>query len=184
MLKNNQVINGILRRASGLQMPSWYLGAGCIAQTVWNLKHGFDPMQNIADYDLVYFDPTDLSEGGEQKYCAKAQSIFRELGGTIDVTNEARVHLWYEKEFGSPIQPYTSVEDAIGSRPTTATSIGTKYDESGKFALYAAFGLGDLFSMIVRANKRQVSQEVYNKKAERWGKAWPKLTVIPWESGP
>jgi hypothetical protein len=32
-------------------------------QTVWNLQRGRPPGQGIKDYDLFYFDPTDLSEG-------------------------------------------------------------------------------------------------------------------------
>lgn len=44
-------------------MTNWYLGAGCIAQTVWNFFHDFEPTIGIgiADYDLVYHDASDLS---------------------------------------------------------------------------------------------------------------------------
>lgn len=150
------------------------------------------PNQNIQDYDLAYFDSTDLSEEGEERYILEGRSILGDLGVTIDIKNEARVHLWYKNHFGLAIRPYTSIEDAIGSWPTTATSIGVRYEESGNLTVYAPFGLGDLFSMIVRPNKRQAeyfltsdestSRDVYNAKARKWAKAWPKLVVIPWES--
>ena len=192
ILENNSVIERILLRASSLQMPNWYLGAGCIAQTVWNSLHGFRLTQNIQDYDLAYFDSTDLSEEAEEKTIRKAQSVLGDLGVNIDVKNEARVHLWYGKHFRNAIRPYRSIEDAIDSWPTTATSIGVRYEENGNFATYAPFGLGDLLSMIVRPNRKQIeyflardestSREVYTQKAEKWVRAWPKLVVVPWES--
>jgi len=173
-------------------MPNWYLGAGCIAQTVWNSLHGFELTRNIQDYDLAYFDSTDLSEETEEKTIRKAQSVLGDLGVTIDVKNEARVHLWYKKHFSSAIRPYRSIEDAISSWPTTATSIGVRYEESGNLLVYAPFGLDDLLSMIVRPNMKQAeyfltedestSREVYNQKAQKWVKAWPKLVVVPWKS--
>ncbi len=192
ILENNSVIERILRRTPSLQMPNWYLGAGCIAQTVWNSLHGFRLTQNIQDYDLAYFDSTDLSEATEERTIRKAQSVLSDLGVAIDVKNEARVHLWYSKHFGNGIRPYRSIEDAIASWPTTATSIGVRYEEDGNFTVYAPFGLGDLLSMIVRPNRKQVdyfltrdestSREVYNQKVQKWVNAWPKLVVVPWDS--
>ena len=172
-------------------MPNWYLGAGCIAQTVWNALHGFEPTRYIEDYDLVYFHSTDLSEEMEGRCIRKAQATMADLGVNVDVKNEARVHLWYKKHFGEPIRPYTSIEDAIASWPTTATSVGVRSQGNGSLRVYAPFGLSDLFSMIVRPNKRQVeyflrrddstSREVYVQKAEKWTKLWPRLSVLHWE---
>ncbi len=98
----------------------------------------------------------------------------------IEIRNEARVHLWYEKRFGHPIVPYKSVEDAISSFHCTATVIGIRNDENGNFTYYAPFGLEDLFSLVIRPNKRPARKEVYMEKAERWVKIWPNLKVIPW----
>ncbi len=191
ILENSSVVERILRRTPRLQMPNWYLGAGCIAQTVWNSLHGFELTRNIQDYDLAYFDSTDLSEETEEKTIRKAQSVLGDLGVTIDVKNEARVHIWYKKHFGNAIRPYRSIEDAISSWPTTATSVGVRYEENGNLLVYAPFGLDDLLSMIVRPNMKQAeyfltedestSREVYNQKAQKWVKAWPKLVVVPWE---
>ena len=159
---------------------------------MWNSLHGFELTRNIQDYDLAYFDSTDLSEETEEKTIRKAQSELGDLGVTIDVKNEARVHLWYKKHFGNAIRPYRSIEDAISSWPTTATSIGVRYDENGNLLVYAPFGLDDLLSMIVRPNMKQAeyfltedestSREIYNQKAQKWVKAWPKLVVVPWKS--
>lgn len=161
-------------------MKDWYLGAGCVAQTVWNELHGFPPESRIKDYDLVYFDGSDLSSEAEDSFAERAALMFKDLGVRVDVKNEARVHLWYRERFGLPIEPYASSEDAISTWPTTATSVGVT-SRSGKFEVFAPFGLTDMFTLTVRPNKKQVTKEVYTEKATRWRSMWPKLRVIRWE---
>jgi hypothetical protein len=156
------------------------------------MLHHYEPNRNIEDYDLAYYDSNDLSEEAEERIILSAQSTLRDLNLPVDVKNQARVHLWYKNHFGQDIRPYQSAEDAIRSWPTTATSIGVRRDENGNFTVCAPFGLTDLFSMIVRPNKTQAeyfltreqrtSRLVYNRKAAKWAKAWPKLVIIPWES--
>ena len=190
-LRRNPAIFSILARASTLNLPNWYLGAGCIAQTVWNGLHGFAPSAHIKDYDLVYFDSSDLSYRAEDECIKRGQKCFEDLGLDVEIRNEARVHLWYPEHFGKPLEylddsgkpnfAYRSVEDAISTWPTTATSIGVKLDEKGRFLVFAPFGLNDLFSMVVRPNKRGVPKEVYLEKVQGWTRFWPKLRVIPWD---
>jgi hypothetical protein len=50
-----------------MALPGWYFGAGGVAQTVWNLRHGFEPAGGINDYDLVYVDPDDRSAASERR---------------------------------------------------------------------------------------------------------------------
>lgn len=179
--KQNEVIKKILKLAPQLQMPNWYLGAGCIAQTVWNIQHGFDLTHGIKDYDLVYYDSSDISCEGEEFYIIKAKKLFKGILGKVEIKNEARVHLWYKNHFGYSIKPYKSIEEAINTWPTTSTSVAVKYDNKGKFVVYAPYGLNDLFGMIIRPNKTQITKEIYSKKVERWAKIWHKLTIIPWD---
>ncbi len=189
ILRENEDAQRILRRAPALQMSNWYLGAGGISQTVWNMLHGFDPRHGIKDYDLVYYDARDLSFKGEDDFIQKAKALFHDIPVPVEVRNEARVHLWYPQRFGYEIRPHQTVEDAISTFPATATCIGVKY-HNGRFRVYAPFGLDDLFAMIVRPNKAQLTtivrnaekaREVYETKVKRWIKIWPKLRTIPWE---
>lgn len=180
VVKQNEAIGYILKLAPRLQMPNWYLGAGCIAQTVWNVQHGFDLTHGIEDYDLVYYDSSDTSYRAEEIYIKKGKELFEDIPGQVEIRNQARVHLWYEKHFGYAIEPYDSVEDAINTWPTTATSVAIKYDEAG-FIVYAPYGLNDLFGMIVRPNKVQITEDIYLRKVERWTKIWYRLKVIPWD---
>ncbi len=175
-LAGNPLITAILHRAEQLALPSWFLGAGAVAQTVWNHLHDYPRDRAIKDYDLVYFDPDDLSAAAEQEH----EDRFADLDGPVDVTNEARVHLWYPARFGRTIAPYRSVEHAIGTWPTTATSIGVRREPDGTFRVCAPFGLADLYGMVVRPNKAPVDRAVYEDKARRWASVWPRLTVVPW----
>jgi uncharacterized protein len=180
ILKESGTIQGILEKALSLGLPDWYLGAGIIAQTVWNKKHGFDLNFGIKDADLVYFD-SDLSQEKAATFVRKGENVFEEIAIPVEIINEARVHLWYEREFGYNIDPYTSVEAAIDTWPTTATAVGIKIDGNDNLFIYAPFGIRDLLDMIVRPNKKQITQEIYAKKVNRWKKAWPNLQVVSWD---
>ena len=180
-LSHNQVIGEILQKASSLAIANWYLGAGCIAQTVWNFLHGFEPTFGIKDYDLVYHDVCDLSLEAQMRYQGRANELFAHLHGTVELQNEARVHLWYAEHFGYEVAPYESVEAALNSWPTTATCVGVRAASAGGLRVYAPFGLTDLFNMIVRPNKMQITRELYEAKTERWTRLWPKLQRLPWD---
>lgn len=180
MLEKNQSVQLILERAKELDMPDWYLGAGGIVQTVWNLKHGFDPENGIKDYDLVYYDADDTSYEAEDNFIRKGKELFKEIPVLVEIRNQARVHLWYEKHFGRPIDRYESVEEAISTWPTTATSIGIRKIDD-QYHVYAPFGLDDLFGMVVRANKAKITEKIYQDKVDRWIKIWPNLKVVPWD---
>ncbi|NTV31042.1 nucleotidyltransferase family protein [candidate division WWE3 bacterium] len=159
---------------------SWYLGAGCISQSIWNELHNRSHEQGIKDYDLIYFDPSDISKEAEELTQQKINKQFSHLPIYIEVVNQARVHTWYEQDFGKKIPPLTSCEDAINQWPTTATTIGIT-SHNGKDAVYAPYGLNDLFGLIVRPNKPHVIRSVYEQKIAKWATTWPNLVVIPWE---
>ena len=44
----------VLEKANNMGIADYYVGAGCIAQTVWNYQLGFDLSHGISDYDVVY----------------------------------------------------------------------------------------------------------------------------------
>jgi hypothetical protein len=178
-LKLNAVTQAMLTVGAELALPSWYLGAGGIAQTVWNLRHGFDPTSGIKDYDLVYFDPDDLSVEAERRYEVEVARRLSESGVVVDVKNEARVHLWYGERFGRHIDPFRSTEEAIATWPTTASSVGVRRDQEG-FIVCAPFGLADLLGMVARPNKTIINRDIYEEKVSRWAARWPQLRVIPW----
>jgi hypothetical protein len=178
-LRQNRSLSEILDRFDEIGLPDAWLVAGAIAQTVWNLAAGHPAQRGIKDADLVYFDAADLSADAEAAHERRIRERFAHLPYKLDVKNEARVHLWYEKRFGYPIRPYGSVAEAIASFPTTATAVGVRR-HAGRFEYCAPYGLDDLWALIVRPNKAQISCEVYEAKLERWRAYWPYLTFLPW----
>ncbi len=180
-LRTNRSIQLVLERTEKLRIPNWYLGSGSIAQTVWNVEHGFDPEHGIRDYDLLYYDARDLSYEAEDVVIQKGKELFEDIAIPVEIRNEARVHLWFEEHFGYPIEPYISIENAIGTFPTTATSVGITKKPGGTIEVYAPFGLDDIFNMVVRPNKIQSTEKRYRDKVGGWAAIWPKLTVVPWD---
>jgi hypothetical protein len=178
VLALNPVAQAVLAVAADMNLPGWYLGAGGVSQTVWNVRHGFAPAGGIKDYDLVYFDP----KGDAASEKAIEDEIGRrlsEFGVELDIKNEAFVHHWYGQKFGKAIEPYVSTEHAISTWPTTASSVGVRFDADG-YTVCAPFGLSDVLGMVARPNKAIVTQDVYEEKTRRWATRWPRLTVIPW----
>jgi len=179
LLRLNQPLYEIIEKANNLGFKDYYIGAGCIAQTVWNYQLGLELTNGISDIDFVYYDNLDLSIEAENAIADKMNRIVKPCKIKLDINNQARVHLWYKDHFGYDITPYNSVESAINTWPTTATSVGVRL-ENNKLKVYAPFGLNDLFGMIVRANKAQITEEIYMQKVKNWCAKWPTLTIIPW----
>ena len=181
-MRGSAVLWECLERLAELDKPDCYLGAGCVAQTVWNAAHAKPPAADVSDHDVVYFDDADLTEHGENEAAAVVRNVMADLPLNVDVKNQARVHLWYRRRFGYDIVPYTSTEDAIATWPTTATAIGVRLSH-GRPRVFAPFGLDDLLRLVVRANRVQITPEIYRRKVARWTRHWPNLTVLPWEAG-
>ncbi|MDP1706677.1 MAG: nucleotidyltransferase family protein [bacterium] len=184
ILKENKSLQFILEQTKELGMPNWYLGGGGIVQTVWNQKHGFESEIGIKDYDLVYYDVNDISYEAEDVFIQKGKELFKNIITPVEIRNQARVHLWYNSRPGNHasrlIDQYKSVEEAISTWPTTATAIGVRKEMDGKFQVYAPFGLEDLFSLVVKPNKKLITEKIYQNKVNRWIKVWPNLKIVPW----
>ena len=179
ILNKSQEFSYVFNNLPKLKLPNWYLAAGAIPQIVWNYYHKYPLDNEIKDFDIVYFDK-DTSRESENYFSKKASEVFKNIPIRVELVNEARVHLWYEEEFGYKIKPYKSTEHAIYTFPTNVTSIGLTLQKGEEAEIYAPYGLSDIFAMTVKPNKVLVKKENYEKRANRWKKAWPKLTIVPW----
>lgn len=178
ILFKSPALSEVIQGSVSLGLENYYVGAGCVCQTVWNFQNGLDLMYGISDIDLAYFDE-DLSYEKEDRVIQQVKHKFQGLPVEIDVKNQARVHLWYRNHYGYDLSPYTSVEQAIGTWPTTATAVGVRLKGSG-LTVCAPFGLNDLFGQIIRPNKTQITEETYLQKCSKWRLKWNSLTVVPW----
>jgi uncharacterized protein len=180
LVRQNYANDQILRRLPELALPDCLLVAGSVFQTVWNTQSGKAPTANILDYDIFYFDNSDLTWEAEDDAIRRVNRAFSDLGVTVQVRNQARVHLWYETKFGIPCSPLVSSEDGIDHFLNQSSCFGIRAIND-RIAVYAPFGFDDLYAMIVRPNRRRDLPMVYAEKVARWKAAWPALTVVPWK---
>lgn len=175
----NPMVGEILDRIERLALPDAHLAAGCLFQTVWNVLDGNDPQDGIRDYDVIYFDATDLSWDAEDRVIRRCAEAFADLSVEVEVRNQARVHLWYEDHFGVPYTPLRSSADAIDRYAAHACRFGIR-PVAGEWEVYAPSGFDDLFAFVVRPNPVVAPRHVYETKSARWAALWPRLQVLPW----
>ena len=178
-LRRNRTLTEVLARAAAMDLPGWYLVAGCLYQTVWNVVTCQPPEAGILDYDLAYFDESDLSWDAENQVIEAGHQTFAGLAVPVQIRNQARVHLWYEQHFSVPCPPLRSSEDAISRFAATACCVGIRR-EHGVDSVWAPFGFDDLYGFVLRPNPVQAPRDVYEAKAARWRALWPRLEVLPW----
>lgn len=178
-LARNRTLIEVLNGGAKLGLPNWYLAGGCIFQTVWNVVTDRPADDGIKDYDLFYFDDTDLSYEAEDASIRAARPIFDHVTTEVEIRNQARVHLWYQSKFGIPCPPHHSAEAAIDSFIATTCCLGIRLEQD-RWRIYAPHGLADVFNLIVRPNPVLAPRVVYEAKTRRWQRQWPTLTVLPW----
>lgn len=171
----------LLERLPFLGLPDAWLVAGCLFQTVWNLRSGLEPTANIKDYDLFYFDGNDLSESAEQQVQAQVTALFAELPITVEAKNQARVHLWYERWFGYPYAPLQSSRNGIERFLVPCTCVGLQPGNTPQAppGLYAPYGLAELYAGLMRPNPACPHLPLFQAKAESYRERWPWLTIQP-----
>lgn len=169
--RNNRAI---LERWSTLALPDGWLVAGCLFQTVWNLQAGRSPEADIKDYDLFYFDPGDTSEAGESRVQARIDELLRDLDVTIEASNQARVHLWYESYFGQPYGELRSACEGIDRFLVSATCVGVRPGE-----VYAPNGLALVYEGVLSMNPLLPHRVLFDRKVRSYLARWPSLHVRP-----
>lgn len=168
----NPVNRAILARWKRLDLPGAWLVAGCLFQTVWNIQAGRAPGAEIKDYDLFYFDADDLSGTTEAQVQAHIASLLADLGVTVEVANQARVHLWYPDHFGYPFSALTSAEDGISRFLVLETCVGVRPDEC-----FAPHGLSGLYEGTLTPNPRTPYAQLFTRKASSYRSRWSWLKV-------
>jgi hypothetical protein len=162
-------------------MPDWMIFSGAVYQPVWNHLTGRDPGLWHQGLRRRLSRRSDTSYEAEdvviQRVAAAFEPPLREL---VEVRNQARVHLWFEKKFGAD-EPYPPLEDSADG-PEALRGHGLlrgRADGGGRQPVgLAPFGLEDLFALRLRPNPLRV------KGAGGWDRTtgsakarWPEITV-------
>jgi uncharacterized protein len=106
-------------------------------------------------------------------------NAFANLGVSVEIRNQARVHLWYPETHGVPYPPLHSSTQGIDRFLTRNTQVGIRRTRNG-YEVHAPRGYHDIANMIVRPNPgANFSAANYERKAARWKSLWPEITVLP-----
>jgi hypothetical protein len=167
----------VLTTARALALPDWMIFSGAVYQRVLNHLTGRDPDYGIKDYDLGYFDASDISYEAEDLVIRRVAAAFapplREL---VEVRNQARVHVWFEGKFGEPYAPLTHTAQALERFTSTTFSVGVRLEPDGRLAIAAPFGLEDLFALRLAPNPTRKTNGFARTAASAVAR-WPELTV-------
>lgn len=165
----------LLSRLPCLALSQCHLAAGCLFQAAWNRTSGRAANWGIKDYDVCYFDDSDLSWDAEDAVIRRVAVLTDDLGIKVETRNQARVHLWYGQRFGAGYPKLASARHGIDRYLISCTCVGI---EAASGELYAPNGLGDLESGILRMHPLSPRPDLFRQKAEGYQKRWPWLTVV------
>lgn len=175
-VRRNEINAALLDRLPALGLPDCWLVAGCLFQTIWNLKDNRPPTAGIRDYDVFYCDPADLSYETEDAAIKHLAAATADLGVTVELRNQARVHLWYEQRFGHDYPALASSTDGIDRFLVACTCVGVRCTAGTSADVYATYGVDDLHAGILRPNPRNHPGSRFAEKADSYRARWPWLT--------
>jgi hypothetical protein len=145
----------VLRTARALALPDWMVFSGAVYQPVLNHLTGRPADYGLKDYDLAYYEASDLSYEAEDAVIRRvAAAIDSKLAPLVEVRNQARVHLWFAQKFGGEEDygPLSCSAEAL-TRFTSATfAVGVRLEADDAVTVLAPFGLEDLFALRLRPN--------------------------------
>ncbi|TYC49252.1 nucleotidyltransferase family protein [Rhodobacterales bacterium] len=175
-------IMDILTAVRDLGLKDAWLVSGGIYQTVWNVLTGRDLLHGIKDFDIIYYDGSDLSYEAEDAVISRVNDALPRLVPLLEVRNQARVHLWYENRFGRPYRPLDCSMDSLTKYAARTHAVAARLAHDGRLILHAPFGLANIFAMRLEPNYGYSNAETFAEKAERMKGLWPELTIVPWRA--
>lgn len=175
LLRNEKIL--LILKTLKIFAPQAYLAAGVIRNTVWAHLHGQSYSLDQTEIDVVFYDALD-TDIDVQQLQEKMKMEFPNI--EWDITNQARVHLWYQTDNGSSIPQLSSIEHALSLWPETATAIAVRLNNQHEIEYISPFGLDDLFELKLRWNNRLVSRGVFMKRiqSKQFLQRWPLLVLM------
>lgn len=179
ILSSTEWLMDALMAARRVDAPDWLIGAGAVRTAVWDRLHGYERRTPLADIDLAFFDPDDLSEVRERAVGRRLRTALPEE--SWDAKNQAAAHVWYPERFGYAVEPLESSAAAVATWPETATCVGVHLTRDDRLLVEAPYGLDDLLGLIHRRNPARVTVEEYERRlaSKRITERWPCVTVVP-----
>jgi len=167
----------VLTVVRALGVPDWLMMSGAVYQRVLNRLTGREPDYGVRDYDLGYFDASDISYDAEDVVIRRVAAAFDEpLKSLVEVRNQARVHLWFESHFGEAYTPMACTAEALERFVSPMFAVGVRLTKDDRLHIDAPFGLADLFALRLRPNPSRPFS-AFDRIASGVLHRWPELTV-------
>jgi hypothetical protein len=100
-------------------------------------------------------------------------AVLSDLGITVEVANQARVHLWYPAFFGHAYEPLASAEGGIRRFLVRETCVAVRPDE-----VHAPYGLMGVYEGTLTANPLVPHADLFERKVASYRQRWPWLTRV------
>jgi hypothetical protein len=179
MIRANAPLMAVMATVRDLDLPDWRVFSGAVYQSAWNALTGREAAYGLKDYDVGYFDASDVSYEAEDVVIKRVAAAFapplREL---VEVRNQARVHLWFENRFGEPYAPLSSTDEALGRFVAPAFAVGARLEADGRVSIAAPFGLEDLFALKLRPNPNRPRARGWERAVASARARWPEIEVV------
>jgi len=167
----------VLSVALHLNLPDWLVFSGAIYQPMLNHLTGRPLDYGIKDYDLGYFDASNLSyEAEDEVICRVKAALDEPLRSMLEVRNQARVHLWFRAKFGEAYGPLSSTAEALERFASPTFAVGVRLESDDRLYIEAPFGLADLFALRLRPNPRRKTVG-FARASEDVRRRWPEVVV-------
>jgi hypothetical protein len=179
IVRGSDSLMTVLRLTRDLDLPDWLIVSGAVYQKVWNHLTGRDPDYGIKDYDLAYFDASDVSYEAEDVHIQRAATRFPPpFDQQVEVRNQARVHIWFEDHFGEPYEPLANSAEALSRFVAPAFGVGVRLEKDDSLTIEAPFGLEDLFAMTLRPNPNRPLARGWEKTTASALRRWPEVKIV------
>jgi uncharacterized protein len=167
----------VLTALRRLDLPDWLVMSGAVYQRVLSHLTGREPDYGVRDYDVGYFDPSDISYDAEDVVIRRVAAAFDEpLRSAIEVRNQARVHVWFEAHFGEAYTPLSCTAEALERFVSPMFAVGVRLEDDDELHIEAPFGLADLFALRLRPNPLRPFGG-FDRVAANVLRRWPELRV-------
>lgn len=178
ILRRSAPLMQVMRTLRELDLPDWIVFSGAIYQRVLNHLGGRDLDYGIKDYDVGYFDASDISYEAEDRVIQRVAAAFEPpLREMVEVRNQARVHVWFEGKFGEPYAPLSCSAEALSRFVSPMFAVGVRLEADDRMTIVAPFGLDDLFARVLRPNPLR-RERSFPRIAASAQARWPEITVL------
>jgi hypothetical protein len=128
----------MLSVARHLNLLDWLVFSGAVYQPVLNHLTGRPLDYGIKDYDLGYFDDSDISYEAEDTVIRRVKVAFDDpLRSMVEVRNQAREHLWFEAKFSEPYGPLSCTAEALERFASATFAVGVRFETDDRLQIEA-----------------------------------------------